>query len=583
MKRKIRIKLSLMLISAMLVLGIWGCVRESIQHTTSDTVNITQYLANSPKFTLMTKILNISGTASFLKAYGSYTMFAPTDDAINAYLKTINKTQVEDVSAASWKDFVRFHLLADSVPTSRFTDGKLPTLTMYGQYLITLATNTNGITQILVNRQANIIQANISVGNGIIHIIDHVLLPTALSVAQTIEANPKYTIFTQALKETTLYDTLNYLPANNPDSTRKFLTVIAESDAVFAAAGYPTYASLKARYCNTSNPKTPTDSLHLFIDYHTLYGAKYLADIITATAHTTLAPQQVVTAKLSGTTVLINDDDYNGVHEQGVVLTRDFSDVTATNGVINDAATHFGIKIRNPYPVYYDVQTMPDIVKNTSVYHKASTYTYSAAETASFADIKFAAPTTLFAYSYGSAQSTSKTSYGSDIFRVPLGVSSANDPAWVEFRTPLLVRGTYKVWLAYYTQTQSSSGTSTEASASMGIYGSTDRFPLTNSRTVNFGTKRPGLTKTVNGVSVPDPDGEEAIGFKIYMANQTGSQVARLMGIVNITQTGRYWFRLTAVNQHQESNNVDMLQFIPVGMDQQYPQFNPDGSLIKRP
>jgi uncharacterized surface protein with fasciclin (FAS1) repeats len=580
MERKLRTKLSLMLIHAMLVLGLWGCVRESIQHTTSDTVNITQYLANNPqKFSLLSKVLTISETASFLKAYGSYTMFAPTDDAIKAYLTTLGKANVEDVSAAAWKDFVRFHLLADSVPTSRFTDGKLPTLTMYGQYLTTLANNINGITQITVNGQANILTPNISVGNGIIHIVDHVLIPTALTVAKTIELNPKYTIFTQALKETTLYDSLNYAPSANPIAARAFLTAIAESDDVFKAAGIASYAALKAKYSNTGNPKSPTDSLHLFMDYHILYDAKYLADIIVATAHNTLAYNQVLTAKLSGTTVLINDDDFNGVHEQGVVLTRNFSDITATNGVVNDAATHFAIKVRNPYPIYFDTQQMPDIMKNTTVYQKSAVYTYSADETASFADIKFSAATAKFAYN-GTSQTVGKTSYNKDTYRIPLGGSN---PVWCEFRTPLIIRGTYKVWLAYYQQVQGSSSPAVEASASIGIDGSTDRVGLSNARTVNFGTKRPGLKKTVNGVSVDDPDGEEAIGFKSYMASTSGPQVARLMGVITINQTGRYWFRLTAVNGNKEANNVDMIQFIPVGMDQQYPKFNPDGSLIPRP
>lgn len=580
MEHKTRTKLSFMLISAMLITVMWGCMKQNLQHTTSDTVNITQYLGKYPdKFSLMTKIMNISGTSSFLKAYGSYTMFAPTDDAIRDYLKTINKASVEDVSASAWKDFVRFHLLADSVPTARFTDGKLPTLTMYGQYLITLSTNNGGITQVRVNRQANITQANISVGNGIIHVIDHVLTPSVLSVAQTIEANPKYSIFTQALKETTLYDSLNYLPANNPDSTRKFLTVIAQSNDAFAAAGYPTYAALKARYSNTGNPKNPTDSLHLFMDYHTLYGAKYLADIITATAHNTLAPAQVVTSKLYGQTVLINDDDYNGVHEQGIALTRDLSDVTATNGVIHDASAHFAIKVRYPFAVYYDVQTMPDIMKNTAVYGKSGTYVYSAAETESFPDVKFASSTSGFAY-VGSSATVAKTSYLKDVFQVPFGTSGR--PLWVEFRTPLIVKGTYKIWLAYYAQSQSSNS-GVEAYASIGLDGTTDRSLLSNARTVNFNTKRPGLKKTVNGASVDDPDGEEALGYKTYMASTAGAQVARLMGVFTFPRTGRYWFRLTAVNQTQNYNNIDMIQIIPINMDQQYPKFNPDGSIIPRP
>ena len=178
MERNLRKPMAYVLFLSVLLISILGCVKETIKHTTSDTVNITQYFQNNPdQFSQLAKILDISGTASYLKAYGSYTFFAPTNAAINQYLKDMGKNAVEDISANDWKDFVRFHLLQDSVPTSRFTDGKLPNLTMYGQYLITTAVNINGVTKIWVNRQAYIITPNISVGNGIIHTIDHVLIP----------------------------------------------------------------------------------------------------------------------------------------------------------------------------------------------------------------------------------------------------------------------------------------------------------------------------------------------------------------------------------------------------------------------
>ncbi|RZK51889.1 MAG: fasciclin domain-containing protein [Pedobacter sp.] len=236
---------------------------------------------------------------------------------MKAYLTEKGKTTVDDISAADWKTFVRFHLLEDSIPTSKFNDGKLYELTMYGQYLTTASENIAGVTKIRINRQANVINANISVGNGLIHSVDHVLTPATLSVAQTIEANPEYSIFTQALKATGLYASLNILPADNPDEERKWLTVIPETDAMLKSVGINNYNELKAKYSNTGNPQLPTDSLHLFLDYHILSNAKYLADIITATAHNTLAPLEVLTAKLSGETVLINDDTFNGVHEEG--------------------------------------------------------------------------------------------------------------------------------------------------------------------------------------------------------------------------------------------------------------------------
>jgi uncharacterized surface protein with fasciclin (FAS1) repeats len=590
MKRNLKKPLAYVLFLSLLLVVMFGCVKESIKHTTSDTVNITQYFENNPdQFSQLSKILNLSGTASYLKAYGSYTFFAPTNAAINQYLKDINKNTVEDVSASDWKDFVRFHLLQDSVPVSRFTDGKLPNLTMYGQYLITNAVNINGITKIWVNRQAYIITPNISVGNGIVHSIDHVLIPARLTLAQTIEANPKYSIFTQILKATTLYDTLNVIPANNPDSTKRWLTVLAETDSVFNLAGFSSYAAVQAKYANTGNPKLVTDSLHLYMDYHILYGAKYLADVIQQTAQPTLAPAQVLTTKLSGQTVLINDDYFNGTYEPGFMLNRSTSDISASNGVLHDAAKNFVIKVRYPYAVYFDVCAIPDIMKNTAIYKKANYIYLTDAEFKAIADIKLSSAISTNTantpqYLYGTGQGTSKTSYNIDVLKMPLGVNG-NYPLWVEIRTPLLVRGQYKLWIGYFQQQQSSSngGTLCEVAATIGLDGTADRVPLANARTLNFITKRPGLTKTVNGVSVTDVAAEEAIGFKSYMASTAGSQVARLMGIANITTTGRYWVRLTAINGSQTTNNIDMIQFIPVNANQQYPKFNPDASIIPGP
>lgn len=563
-------------------LCLWACRKDSLVHGTSNAVNMTQYLKNNPDdFSELVKILNLSETASFLNAYGSYTMFAPTNTAVKAYLQEKGKAAVEDISAADWKNFIRLHLLEDSIPTSRFNDGKLFDLTMYGQYLTTSSENTGGITKIRINKQANVLKANISVGNGLIHSIDHVLSPATLSVAQTIEANPEYAIFTQALKATGLYDKLNLLPANNPDEKTKWLTVIPETDDVFKAAQINSYEDLKTKFSTTGDPKLSTDGLHLFMDYHILYDAKYLADIITSSAHNTLAPLEVLTSKLSGEAVLMNDDTFNGVYEKGFSLIREKSDITATNGVVHQASAHFSIKLRSPYRVDFDAASFPELIKNTQ-YYKRATYEFTPAEAASLSDIKFSGSISKLIYRYGTGQSTSKTSLNMDVLIVPLAAGGDGRPEWAEFKTPLLIKGKYKVWIGYYTQAEGGT-TTTEVQALIGADGTTDRVPLSNPRTLSFIVKRPGINKTVNGVSVIDVEAEEAIGFKTYMEATSGSQVARLMGVADIQQTGRYWLRLRAVNGKQNTNNIDVIQFIPLNDDQQYWKYKPDGSKILAP
>lgn len=582
MKKIVKINLLGMLIVSVLTC-FFSCRKDTLVNKVSDEVNMTEYLVNHPDdFSDLVKVLKLSGTSSFLNAYGSYTLFAPTNTAIKAYLTEQGKTVVEDVSSDDWKNFIRLHLLEDSIPTSKFTDGKLAQLTMFGQYLTTTSVNLEGVTKIRINRQANVIQANISVGNGLIHSIDHVLSPAKLSLAATLAADPNYSIFTKALIETGLYDTLNVVPADNPIEAKKWLTVVAETDDIFKAAGINNYQALFDKYSNTGNPKLATDSLHLFLDYHILYDAKYLADIITSGAHNTLAPLEVLTSKLKGQTVLINDDEFNGIHEEGFSLVRNASDITAVNGVLHQASAHFEIKLRAPYRVDFDVAAFPEMVKNTDSYKKAS-YFFSVDEAAALTDIKFSGPEKDLIYRFGTGQGTSKTSYNVDVLVVPLATGGTSSRAeWVEFRTPLLIRGKYKVWVGYYTQKQSSN-TATEVQALIGIDGTDERFPLSNARTLSFILKRPGIEKTVDGVKVTDEDALEAVGYKIYMKESSGSQVARLMGVADIKQTGRYWLRLKAINGAQTTNNIDMIQFIPNGDDQQYWKYNTDGSKILRP
>ena len=63
-----------------------------VEATTTD-LNIYGYIKSNPgKYSSITQIVDKSGYAGFLNAYGSYTMFVPTDSAVKIYLTEINKT-----------------------------------------------------------------------------------------------------------------------------------------------------------------------------------------------------------------------------------------------------------------------------------------------------------------------------------------------------------------------------------------------------------------------------------------------------------------------------------------------------------
>jgi uncharacterized surface protein with fasciclin (FAS1) repeats len=549
-----------------------SCKKQQYPILTSSTLNITQYLeANPTQYSLFDQILEKSGYSGFLGAYGAYTLFAPTDDGVKTYLKTAGKASVADLDANTCKDIIKLHLIQDTISTIQFTDGKLQSITMYGQYLITGVANVSGTSKTVINRQANLLTGNIRLGNGIVHSIDNVLTPATLTIAQMVEQNPKYSIFTQALKATGYYDTLN-VPANSStNASRKFFTLFAETDSTFNAAGFSNYAALVKKYSTKGNPKDPADSLHLFVAYHTIPDIKYLADVITTPSLATLAPQEVITSSLNGTTLLLNETTFNGILEPGVPVNRSYSDNSTTNGVLHAVNTNFTIKVRAPTALYWDVADQPELRKITTVFRKNGTNTVI--NYGQLANVTWDRTASTISYFCDATTSANYHIYY-DYLVFGLQFGNAAVINWIEFTSPLLVKGQYKVWICYRVGVQGQY-----------VQVSVDGSPL--SRIVNM------INSSTSGGYLPDvtqnDDVLSAQGFKRYAAQApttNNTQVAQLAGTVNITSTDRHKLRLTAIKASGSGASgisLDMIQFIPVTQDQVYPKFNRDGTQVKRP
>lgn len=557
-----------------------ACKRQEIERSTTSDVNITGYFEkHSDQFSEFQKILERSGTASFLGAYGKYTIFAPNNSAVKAYLQAIGKSSVDQIDPAVLKDLVKLHTINDTVSTAYFKDGKLQQLTMYGQYLLTGAAFTQGVTRYTVNRQANITEANIRTGNGIIHVLDKVLTPASKTLAQMIDTDPKYSIFAQALKATKFYDSLNVLPAdNNADTTRRFLTLIAETDDVFREGGITSFEQLRQKYSKTGNPVNHGDSLWLFVAYRISPGARYLADIVTASSHPTLAPQEIITSKLTGQNILINDDEFNGIKEPGYLIDRNGSDNTAQNGVLHAVSKSYAIKIRQPTPLYWDVADQPELMKLTTFRKPGSAAVSIGIKTSLCAGILLgnSAATQDNLYTVDGA-SPSNAYVNNDCLAFSFGGTTARQQ-WVEFTTPMLIKGRYKVWICYR---QNGNGPNVQAIMDAGT---AQEQVMPN--IASWSTYLTGV-----GIALTDVNSDnllEAQGYKRYSGSYVatgGNHAGRLMGTVNISTTDKHKIRLNRVGGRDASTSttLDMIQFIPVEMDQQYPRFNRDGSRVTRP
>jgi len=552
------------LVASLFLAGITipGCKKQELKMTTTGDVNIVGYLDQFPdSFSLFRQILTRTENDAFLNAYGAYTCFAPTNSGVKAWLTKINAASVEAADINTLKDMVKFHLLQDTITTASFKDGKLPVPTMFGQYLVTGVNFEAGSSAYTVNRQALITKSNIKVGNGIIHQINNVLVPASLSLVKQLEAKPAYSIFVEAIKATGFYNLLNTV---DPDTSKRWMTLLAESNQALADSGFASFTALKTRYSKTGDPTLANDSLHMYVAYHILDGVKFLGDIITSPSHQTRQPQEVISVQLIEQDVIINENEFNGILEKGVLLKRISSDNAATNGVWHDAAAHFNVKYRKPTALFWDVSTFPEILKLPAYYKKQSfNFPRQSEADQPLKEITWGwgslAGTNVFTYSYSASSSITNTAVNSDCNMLPMGLPSR--PIWWEMTTPPIVKGKYKVWICY-TQRKQSSGSNMLCQVSV----NGDIMP----RTMNFTDTRPAGT-----------DAElEAIGWKRYTENTGNTRCGKLVGVYEFLTTQRQTIRITPLSGTQNDNYLDMIHFIPIDENQVLPRFKPDGSKI---
>lgn len=564
-------------VSIIVMTCLMRCKREHLTYNTTSTVNMYSYLEQNSQFSMFRQIIDKSGYDSFLNGYGAYTLFAPDNDGVKAYLKATGKASIDDIDVATAKGLVGISVIPDTLSSQYFTDGKLRTATEEGQYLITGVITVNNKTTTVINKQANILETNIRVGNGIIHVIDNVLVPAALTLAQTIEQNPRYGIFTELIKATGFYDTLNKAPAP-PVTNRTYLTVIAESDSAFKAGGINDFAALKAKYSTKGDPRDHADSLWLFAAYHIWAELSFMSDISLSSSHITLAPNEITTSEVQRPNILLNNDTFNGVLEPGQLLYRATSDISASNGVLHDVLETYSIKFRSPSPVYFDVCAQPEIIATPGVYRVnngahtqfalgklANVYMEGAGSAGNGIDYvteKTPIPTTDYYFNNDHLEAHTR-------FRLS---TNKNGLSLLEFTTPVIVKGTYKIWVDYK---QNDAG-----------------VPVP---TYFDGVLMPNTFNTKDALNGFETDAQaEARGFKSYSDSPIGKDtlnngynghVGRLLGTVTIKTTDHHKVRMigNACTGCNIGFALDVIEFRPVDMDQIWPRLGHNGDLIPKP
>ena len=232
---------------------------------------IEDYLLNrSDRFSSFNYILSRIGYDKILAAYGTYTCFAPTNEAVAEYIDslyddTVNKnfdhngmTQrgLEGLTDSLCTDIALFHLLNTEVMGVNMGNG-MTIKTMLGRDINTSIDPETG--EVVVSRHSTITSMDNELENGVLHEIDCVIRRSNMLITGEITNRPEtYKIFGQALQLTGLVDSLSdqsrtdFDPVDNrrgfylPEKCELGYTIFAETDETLAAQGINNIEDLKA-------------------------------------------------------------------------------------------------------------------------------------------------------------------------------------------------------------------------------------------------------------------------------------------------------------------------------------------------
>jgi len=282
------------------------------------TLNIAEVATAAGGFEILLELLSEAGLDGALTdADKSFTVFAPTDAAFH-------KLGVFPLAfllgnPAILADTLLYHVYADSVVLA---DGAI-SVAASDQSILEMANATaeksGGRTALslsdtgLTINLASVTSANVMASNGVIHVIDNVMLPprsrgdVTTNIVDTARAAETFTFFVAALEMTGLVDALS-----DPDSN---FTVFAPTNAAFHLLGDDALNALLA----------DTEALTTLLKNHVIAGSA--VDAVTA-----YSLNGTMLETLSGKTVEVAIDDGSLLIQGAKVIS---SDIYTTNGIIH--------------------------------------------------------------------------------------------------------------------------------------------------------------------------------------------------------------------------------------------------------
>jgi transforming growth factor-beta-induced protein len=261
--------------------------------------NIVETAIEAGSFKTLAAALAAADLVDAVKGPGPFTVFAPTDEAFAKLPKGTVETLLKPENKAKLAAILTYHVVPGKVMAKDVVNVK-GAKSLNGQRI---DVKVNGGKVAVDN--ANVVKTDIVCSNGVIHVIDAVILPADANIPAVADKAGSFKTLLAAAKAAGLVDAL---------SGDKALTVFAPTDEAFAKLPKGTVEDLL-------KPENK-DKLASILKYHVVEGRVYSEDALAAKAAKTL----------QGGSVKISVKDGAAYVDGAKILT---TDIDASNGVIH--------------------------------------------------------------------------------------------------------------------------------------------------------------------------------------------------------------------------------------------------------
>lgn len=261
---------------------------------------------SSGDFNTLTGAVEAAGLAATLDGSGPFTVFAPTDDAFAAFAASGIDPE------ATLRDILLYHVVSGEVDAATVV-GLDSAETVLGKSIDIAVSGGN----VVLNGMATVTVTDIQASNGIIHVIDAVLLPPVNTLFQSELGSEDLTIAEIAVADgrfDTLVAALDAAGLVSVFASPGDYTVFAPTDDAFAALGEDTINALLA---------DPGGALTTILTYHVVSDSLSINQI----ANDTYIPT------LEGRPLTVSTDAAKNVSIDGANII--LFNIKASNGVIH--------------------------------------------------------------------------------------------------------------------------------------------------------------------------------------------------------------------------------------------------------